>query len=137
MRPNDEFSAGQADGCRELMLRVALPGKNKRVGCGALQLPILAVKRKAKQQTFLRKHFTENRHGGRVVSIARDDDRDVERIAGGVGEDLGDDVHVGGFFLPDALEAAERFDPDLFRFEMSEIDLHAGGSEGAHVGAMA
>ena len=41
------------------------------------------------------------------------------------------------FFLPDALEAAERLDPDLFRFEMSEIDLHAGGAEGAHVGAMA
>ena len=136
MRSDDEFPDGQADGCGELMLGVALSRKNERVRRSPLQLPILAVKRETEQQAFLRKHFAENRYGWRVVGIAGDDHRDVERIAGGVGENLGDDVHVSGFFLPNAFEAAERFDPDLFRFEMSELDLHAGGSEGAHVGAM-
>jgi cytidylate kinase len=35
------------------------------------------------------------------------------------------------------IEAGERFDPDLLRFKMAEIDLHSGGRKGAHVGAMA
>lgn len=137
MRPDDEFSAGQAHGCRELMLRVALAGEDEGVGRGAFQLPVFAVKRETKQQTFSRKHFVEDRHGGSVVGVTGYDDGDVESIPGGVGENLGDDVHIRSLFLPDALEAAERFNPDLLRFEVSEIDLHAGGSEGAHVGAMA
>ena len=84
------------------MLGVAFSRKRKRLGCHAFEFFIFAIVGKPEQDAFLRKHLTEYRHRRRVVGITRNDDRGIKFITRSAPKNLGHDIYIGRFLLPDA-----------------------------------
>jgi len=116
------------------MLGVAFARECKRAGRGAFELTVLAVEGKSENESFVRKHLVKGGDRWCVVGVTRDNHRHVEGIACGMTEELGDNAHVGRFFLPTPFVSLERFDPDMLRFEVAEMDVDTGGGQCPHVG---